>query len=557
MPGRVLLALLITGWLATPALAKEYRADRFDVRIEVLPGGHLHVTETIVFRFLEGTFREVFRTVPARRTDGIEFVSASMDGAALPRGDGAGTLRVRGGSRLRVDWRFAPVANSTHTFELVYVVRGVVRQAGGGELLEWRALPREHGYRIDEAEVVIMAPVEPSDTPTLESRRVEGGSRIFADGTTITAQASQLRRNGSLVLSIPFARGSVLDGPPAWQARQTRHAERAPIWLATSGGVLLAGLLVLFAIRQHYDAPPPDLGVQWRSMLPPDPLPPALGGTLAANGSPGLQHAMAALFSLAEQGVLTIREEPKRTFGQREFTIERQRSSEHPSPHEAAALEIIFEDTQAPGARVTLSKARSRLTRHFSAFKAAVRQELSVAGLLDPGREANRRSFVVTGVILLAAAGVVTVACLPFLESFGAWPLLIPLALGIVAMVSFIMTASQTPLSNEGVRRAEQWRSFRKHLSDPQSIEPRWGAAGSAEARILPFAVGLGLAAAWSKYMKKRNVRTPGWFHAASGLESGQAFATFVASGGAIHGGGGGAGVGAGGVAGGGASGAR
>jgi uncharacterized protein (TIGR04222 family) len=266
---------------------------------------------------------------------------------------------------------------------------------------------------------------------------------------------------------------------------------------------------------------------------------------------------MATLFSLAERGALAIREDSKRTFGQRQFTIERQRTAEALSPHETTALKIIFDETQAPGARVSLSKARSRLTRHFSTFKAAVRHELSGAGLLDPARQANRRSYVITGVILLAAAGVVTVACLPFLESFGAWPLLIALALGIVAMVSFIMTASQTPLSNEGVRRAEQWRSFRKHLSDPQSIEPRWGAAGSAEARILPFAVGLGLAAAWSKYMKKRNTRTPAWFHAASGLESGQAFATFVASGGAIHGGGGGAGVSGGGVAGGGASGAR
>ena len=79
MLGRVLLALLITGWLATPAVAKEYQADRFDVRIEVLPGGHLHVTETIVFRFVEGTFREVFRTVPTRRTDGIEFVPGRVE----------------------------------------------------------------------------------------------------------------------------------------------------------------------------------------------------------------------------------------------------------------------------------------------------------------------------------------------------------------------------------------------------------------------------------------------------------------------------------------------
>ena len=75
--------------------------------------------------------------------------------------------------------------------------------------------------------------------------------------------------------------------------------------------------------------------------------------------------------------------------------------------------------------------------------------------------------------------------------------------------------------------------------------------------RVLVIGRGVfGLAAAWSKYMKKRNAQTPEWFHAASGLDAGHAFAAFVASGGAgthghghTHAGGG--------VAGGGASGAH
>jgi len=557
MLARVLLALLVSAVLTTPAWAKEYRADRFDAAIEVLPGGDLRITETIVFRFIEGTFREVFRTIPTRRTDGVEFVSASLDGAILPQGDGAGTVRVRRKNGLRVEWRFAPVSKSTHTFELVYVARGVVRQAGDDELLEWRALPREHSYRIVESEVRVIAPAAPSGPPRLEARRVDGGSRIRADGRVIVASASDLRRNGWLVVSAPFARGSVLDGPPAWQARQMLHAERMPIWLATAGGVLLAGLVLLFALRQHYDAPPRDLGVQWRSVIPPDTLPPAIGGTLAANGSPRLEHAMASLFSLAEQGIIAIREEPRKSFGGRSFTVERRRSDATLPPHEAAALAIMFGDTRAPGAKVPLSKARSSMTRHHSKFRKAINQELAAEGLLDPRRQASRRHYVVTGVILLIAAGVAAAACLPLIDAYGAWPLLVALALVLVALASFIMQASQTPLSNEGVRRAEGWRAFKKHLADPQSIEPRWGAAGSGEARILPFAVALGLAGAWSKYMKKRNVRTPSWFQAASGLESGQAFAMFIAAGGSgAHGGGGAGAGGGGGAAGGGGSGA-
>ena len=48
---------------ATPAAAKSYRADRFDARIRLLPGGDLEVVETVVFRFETGTFDHVFREI--------------------------------------------------------------------------------------------------------------------------------------------------------------------------------------------------------------------------------------------------------------------------------------------------------------------------------------------------------------------------------------------------------------------------------------------------------------------------------------------------------------
>src|SRR5262245_4138034 len=76
---------------ATSAVAKSYSADRFDSTVRVLPDGTLDVTETVVFRFEDGTFREVFREIPTRRTDGIEIVRAEMQGEPLPFGTEAGT----------------------------------------------------------------------------------------------------------------------------------------------------------------------------------------------------------------------------------------------------------------------------------------------------------------------------------------------------------------------------------------------------------------------------------------------------------------------------------
>ena len=77
---RLILAAVLWLFVVVPAAANEYRAERFDSRIEVLAGGSLRVTETIVFQFEEGTFRKVFRVIPTRRTDGVDLISASMDG---------------------------------------------------------------------------------------------------------------------------------------------------------------------------------------------------------------------------------------------------------------------------------------------------------------------------------------------------------------------------------------------------------------------------------------------------------------------------------------------
>ena len=555
MVRRILLVALACVAATAALAAKEYRANRYDARIEVMNGGAIKVTETIVFEFTEGTFSRVFRTIPTRYTDGVEFVSAAMDGEVLPRGEAPGQVEVRPKNGLRVEWHFGPVEPSTHTFELQYIVRGVVKQADGADLLEWRVLPREHDYSIGSSTVAVVAPVAPSTAPRIETRRVDGGVDVSTNDTSMTVRADEIRRNGSFVISVPFPANSVLDGPPAWQARRAAQRERMPVWATAAGGVLLAGLVLLFGLRQNDDSPPASTRTSWESMIPPDPLPPALAGALVSNGRPRLEHAMATLVSLAERGIITIREAPKGTFGGRTFTVERVRGNVALAPHEEIVLDLVT--LEGPGSSVPLSKAQSLLMkgRNWKMFERAVLGELDEAHLLDARRMAGRQRYLKTGLGWLALAVVAVAGCFVLIRENAGWPFLIPLAMGLVAMTAFIIMSSQTPLSNEGVRRAEGWRAFRDHIRDPRRIEPRWGASGTAEARMLPLAVGLGLAAAWSKFMKKRNAQTPRWFQAVSSVESGHAFAAFVATSGAsAHGGT--HGGGSGGVAGGGASGA-
>jgi hypothetical protein len=264
---------------------------------------------------------------------------------------------------------------------------------------------------------------------------------------------------------------------------------------------------------------------------------------------------MGALVALAERGVVRIREE-RGALRQRDFLITAHGQPGALAPHEEALLETIFRKVD-PAAGVKLSKARGQLTHHFKHFRDALKGEMRDHGLLDSGREHHRRRYNRIGLTLLLVGVLLLLPSPLLLPTFGAWPLVVPLAVALVGITSFIFAATETPLSNDAVRRAELWRGYQRHLRRPQDIEPRWGATDSAEARILPYAVALGLASAWSKFMKKRGVTTPAWFHAASQADQGQAFAVFIASGGAsAHSGGAGAGAGGGGAAGGGASGA-
>jgi hypothetical protein len=152
---------------------------------------------------------------------------------------------------------------------------------------------------------------------------------------------------------------------------------------------------------------------------------------------------------------------------------------------------------------------------------------------------------MILAVLLLAPAGFLA-------NRFDGWPFLVPAAIGILSLVGFIFYGALTPLSNDGVRRAARWRAYQKRLRDVG--RKRTHLTTDSPSRVLPYAIALGLAAVWSKFMKHHAAGVPPWFQTLAASDAG-AFPAFIAAGGAgANGGGGGVGVGAG--ASGGASGA-
>ena len=253
-----LCACLFGAAFAQPGAAKSYSADRFDSVVRVLPDGSLDVTETVVFRFIDGTFKEVFREVPVRRTDGVEIVRAEIDGQTMPFGNELGTVSVRqADGRMRVVWQFRTVEHVTRTFVLNYRVRGVVRHEGDADVLVWRTTPNEHGYRIESSTARFELPVQPQRAPGVTTRKA-GSHHVSTDGNVVEITTERIAANGWVDAGFRFPARSVASVAPRWQQRAAEIDASAPQWIAAALVVFAAGLILLIAWRQAYDAPSPE-----------------------------------------------------------------------------------------------------------------------------------------------------------------------------------------------------------------------------------------------------------------------------------------------------------
>jgi hypothetical protein len=559
-------ALLVVALLAAnihTAAAKAYSADRFDSRVRVLPGGTLEVTETVVFRFESGTFDHVFREIPTRRTDGIEIVRATMDGQPFPVGKGVGHLELSGRTRVKAQWRFAPTPPSTHEFILTYLARGVVTQNDAADLLVWKALPTEHEYRILASTVTIELPngathVSTGGAPPMKWHRVDGtvdnvvsapAEASSAATSVIRSEARRIRNDGWVEASLALPRGSIVRTPPAWVVAAERARALAPRWLTAAVLIFIAGQIVLVGLRQRYDPPRNERMPQPAVFAaPPDSLATGLVGPLLASGHVGPPHAIATLFALAQRGVLSIDERPHGRFGHASFEIRHVSRRATLAPHERAVVDAIIQGSPT-AETMSMGALQRRVMRGMRPFQRAVQQELQAAGLLDADRShVRKRYLVVAATLVIAAAAVAIPTAVTLFGTYGGWPMLVPAAFALLGGEGFIFAAATTPLSNEGLRRREQWRAYRDYLRSVS--RDRQAQPANAQA-LLPLVVATGLATNWVRYLKRHPGGVPAWFRTLSTSSPERTFGAFVASSGGAHGGGAGAGG-----AGGGASGA-
>ncbi len=506
------------------AASREYRAERFNAAITVLPGGDVEVAETVSFDFQSGSFEKVWRDIPAQRTDGIEILDATMDDVRFSTGDGPGHITVRAGGRTRVEWRFTPVGPSSHTFGLKYRARGVAYTDERGDVIAWRALPTDHQYRIDSSHVTLETPRSPVRTPVVDRPRV-GMATIAVDERVIDVRASQISRNGWIEIETVLPPASVVSSPPAWRANQMNAAALAPRWMSAAGAIAILGILLVLAVRHQYDRPSIVTTESTATSLP-ERLPPALAGALVENGRAHVGHALATVVDLADRGVLIVRELP-RHLGPSSYELTQVPGKHTLRAHEETALTIAFAGRPD---EVTLARARARLARGSRRFSQAVANDLAAEGLLDAQRKAVRDHLLFVGILLLMGGAVSTIPMVALVQRYGPWPLLLSLACVVAGLAGIIASATTTALSNEGLMRAAPWRGFKRHLKNAISDRPATGGAPFT-ARDLSYAIALGLGTHSSRYLKRHPGMLPPWFaSAARGDDGAAAFAAFVGS---------------------------
>lgn len=555
---KILLSLVIIGLFVGVAAAQDrsYSAERFDVDVSVQEDGSLLVTETVVFDFVGGPFTFVFRELETDFTDGITDIRAQVDGRFYPEGDQPGQVEISGRDPIRVEWHLEETSNATRTFTLSYRVLGVVRQTETADLLRYQPLPDDFEYTIGSSTVTITYP--PAANRSGEPALTAGRGEARAAGNQVTIAAQNLSPNETMVVEIPFAPGSLISAPPAWQQQQAQQNAQAPLWVGLAAAILVAGVTALGVAwrRLRPNVPQPPVTVY----EPPHDLPPAIAGAInGSNAEPAWANALATLFDLADRGVLRIEETPdKKWYRQHDFVIRRLAEPADLRPHERGLLAALFETKRGRSDEVKLSELNTLISsRQWEKFKEPLKEELEATGYISQARRDRRSRLMVVGGIVLVLS---VFAAILAITTFGPWFLTVGAAIFIVAVATLSVGYSLSVLTDEGAAVAAEWQRFSEHL---KQVARGKAAVSGPEMfrRFLPYAASYGLLPQWAKWFEKEGwTELPPYFQTltASPADGSAAFVAMMSASSSSGGSAAGAGAAgaAGGAAGGGASGA-
>lgn len=515
----LLLVLMVSVLFVSPVqAAKSYYAERFDVQIDIQENGSAIVTETVEFHFSGDPFTFAFREISADNTDGVTFLDASMDGAALPQGRGSGQVEVEAGDRLKVTWHFPPTSDAARVFTVRYRVEGIIRK-DDADVLMWRAIPEEHDYSINKSTILLTYPSEltPLEQPTLDWNY----DSTFEAGRVVLT-ASGLAEDEDLILTARFPLNSLTQSAPQWQVRQERSAAATQRALPFGIG---AGILTLIlgglGLLTYARANTRELSISpvVSTASPPSDVSPAIVGKLT-----GQHHTfMGTIFDLAQRGALEVREE-NGILGTKNHVLVRKNHTVSLQPHEKGLLDALFKSDES---QVNMNEVATRLAMKSNLFDEPLKTELIQRGWLDTERENRRAWLTVAGLLMMILSLIVFIvgivlgvmnasqgsALLPIIAIVAG----LSAGLFILSIPLLIYAGTFSILTPAGEEQAARWKGFAeyiKHVSKGREPVTR----PDYFEKYLAYAAVFGLGAGWAKYFQNLGgVPLPIWFHATAG----------------------------------------
>lgn len=489
--------------------------DSMDVEVRIRPDGAAEVTETIRYDFGAEEHHGIYRDLPivyadesgTRREITIDNI-AVIDGKLSPYP----FEQFRNGDVIRLKIGDPDVLISgKKTYEISYVAHDVIGFFDDHDELYWNATGNEWQYPIRESSARVYAPASTTKAlcfagPLGSTSTCSSIQSVSSDGSAMFFKTGhELHERQGLTVVVNFPKGYVT--PPSPYAPYWKQARAmSPL------GIPVVALIVLTYLWRKYGRDERGRG----TIVPEYDAPPGVTPTIATEimyeriSSASLS---AIIIDLAVRGYLKIHRDETTNFGvftSVEYRFEKKKPADaHLRSDEKIVFDALFKDGDMVDS-ATLKKD-SRLISALSEIQTYAGGRMVAEGYYRANPSTIKgiyigAAFVCAFIGFGIAAG---------LES--AWFFVASLITGILIGVFGLIMPAKT---KKGALMKEQIRGLKEYLqiAEKNRLDFHNAPEKTTELfeKLLPFAMVLGVSAAWAKEFEGMYTKPPEWYSGAS-----------------------------------------
>ncbi|MCC6802443.1 MAG: DUF2207 domain-containing protein [Anaerolineae bacterium] len=160
-----------------------------------------------------------------------------------------------------------------------------------------------------------------------------------------------------------------------------------------------------------------------------------------------------------------------------------------------------------------MDSLRDKFYMVISEIQGDLYQELVTDKLFDTNPSSTRALWSGIGVVIIALAVILGFVLFPLIDQYGMALVLLPIAVGFVAVAALIVGPAMPAKTRTGAEEAAKWKAFYEYLRNMEKYASVEEAANQFE-RYLPYAVAFGLDRSWiNRFKDVPYVPVPYWYY--------------------------------------------